>query len=60
MSEDEDWLSAYSAKKDKDKLTIAPFVAAIREVCVKYGYSISHQDCHGAFVIEPFSEANIR
>lgn len=47
-------------KRSKEKSLIIPFVTAIREVCEKYGYSIAHQDFHGAFIIEPFNEDNMR
>jgi len=33
------------------------FMAEIEAVCRKHGFSISHEDVHGAFEIEPFSEA---
>jgi hypothetical protein len=32
-------------------------MAEIEAVCRKHGFSISHEDVHGAFEIEPFSEA---
>ena len=25
-------------------------------MCIKYGLSISHEDCHGAFVIDDYNE----
>lgn len=35
------------------------FFDEIVSVCKKYGLSISHEDGHGAFEIEPFDENNI-
>ncbi|MEW5958068.1 MAG: hypothetical protein AB1801_10115 [Chloroflexota bacterium] len=35
------------------------FLQEITSVCKKYGLSISHEDTHGAFVIEAYNEANI-
>lgn len=35
------------------------FLQEIADVCRKHGYSISHEDGHGAFEIEDFSESNV-
>ena len=35
------------------------FFKDIEDVCKKHGYSISHEDGHGAFMIEEYSEFNI-
>lgn len=35
---------------------VEKFMEEIEAVCRKYGYSISHEDGHGSFLIEPFSE----
>jgi len=35
------------------------FFKDIENVCKKHGYSISHEDEHGAFVIERYSDYNI-
>jgi hypothetical protein len=35
------------------------FLHEIAAVCKKHGFSISHEDSHGAFVIEAYDEANI-
>ena len=40
-----------------DKMTA--FFQDIIEVYRKHGLSISHEDGHGAFIIEPYSEANV-
>ena len=36
------------------------FVEEIIEVCKKHGYSISHEDSHGLFLIEEYSESYSR
>lgn len=36
------------------------FFKDIELVCQKHGYSISHEDEHGAFIIEEFNYDNIR
>jgi len=35
------------------------FLLEIEEVCKKYGFSISHQDIHGAFIIQKYKDFNI-
>ena len=35
------------------------FVNAIIKLCEEHGMSISHQDFHGAFVIENYDKCNI-
>jgi hypothetical protein len=35
------------------------FFNEINEICKKYNLSISHEDDHGAFIIESYDEANI-
>lgn len=35
------------------------FFKDIENVCKKHGYSISHEDGHGAFEIEGYSDDNI-
>lgn len=37
---------------------IDAFIEEVIEVSKKHGFSISHEDGHGAFVIEKFSESN--
>lgn len=34
------------------------FIDDIVATCRKHGLSIGHEDGHGAFIIEPFSESN--
>ena len=35
------------------------FLEEIDEVCRKHGLSISHEDGHGAFIVEKYNESNI-
>lgn len=35
------------------------FLREIEQVCRKHNLSISHEDCHGAFLIEPFDEGTM-
>ena len=35
---------------------IDAFLAEVLSVCKKHGMSISHEDTHGAFVVEQYSE----
>lgn len=34
------------------------FIEELVAVCRRHGYSIAHEDGHGAFVVEPYSESN--
>jgi len=36
------------------------FLREIVEVCKEHGFSLSHEDTHGAFVVEKHEEGNIR
>lgn len=38
---------------------IDDFLQEIASVCKRHGFSISHEDEHGAFVIEAYDEAKI-
>ena len=38
------------------KINQEAFMDDIEQVCRKHGVSISHEDEHGSFVLEPFSE----
>ncbi len=38
---------------------MADFLNEIEETCKKYGLSISHEDGHGAFLIEEYDSNNI-
>lgn len=36
------------------------FLKDIVAVYKKYGLSLSHEDCHGAFIVEEFDEHNVK
>jgi len=36
------------------------FLREIVEVCKEHGFSLSHEDTHGAFVVEKYEEGNIQ
>ncbi|MGV4321231.1 hypothetical protein [Bacillus mojavensis] len=42
-------------KKEK----VEKFLEEIEKVCKEHNMSISHEDGHGAFIIERFDESNI-
>lgn len=39
---------------------LANFLNEIDLLCQKYGYSLSHEDGHGGFIIEKYNENNIK
>ena len=39
---------------------IIKFINEIDILCQKYGMSISHEDIHGAFIIEKYDNENIQ
>ena len=43
-----------------NKEKVEEFLQEIEEVCRKHNMSISHEDGHGAFIIEKFDEFNIK
>ncbi len=46
----------------KECVTVAieSFLKEIIKVCKKYNFSISHEECYGAFIIEEYDEDNIK
>lgn len=50
-------LKSHKIEKTPDK--VVEFFNEIDSVCKKYGLSISHEDGHGAFEIENYSEDNM-
>ena len=40
--------------------SIQKFLADIISVCREHGFSISHEDVHGSFVIEDYSDDNMQ
>lgn len=43
-----------------NKEKVKQFLKEIEEVCKKHNMSISHEDGHGAFIIERYDEFNIK
>lgn len=44
----------YGAFVENEK--IDAFLADVIQVCIRHGFSISHEDPHGAFKVERFSD----
>jgi len=47
---------AKGSRKDTPEVDV--FIEDVLSVCRKHGFSISHEDGNGAFVIEKFNEAD--
>lgn len=39
---------------------VIKFLNEIDNICKKYNFSISHEDSHGAFILEKYDDYNIR
>jgi hypothetical protein len=44
-------------KEEAENIKIDIFLDGVLELCKKHKFSISHQDSHGAFVIEKYNKA---
>lgn len=44
---------------EREAPNVDQFLAEIGDVCRKYGYSIGHEDGHGAFIINTFDESDL-
>jgi len=53
----EDWKLGTTLWLKDEK--VDEFLQAIVEVCRKHGYSLSHEDTQGGFIVEKYNEANI-
>lgn len=42
-----------------NKERIENFMKEYEELCVKYGLSLSHEDCEGGFIIDEYNQENI-
>ena len=42
-----------------NKERIKNFMKEYEELCIKYGISLSHEDCQGAFIIDEYDKDNI-
>lgn len=55
-----DWVWDISKKMDvRPSENRQKFMSEIAAVCRKYNLSIAHEDGHGAFIVEKFSETNL-
>lgn len=54
-------MERWSCKKGKriEDVSIDKFISEIALVCKKHNMTISHEDGHGAFVIEKYDQENI-
>jgi hypothetical protein len=50
---------AYNEFVEEHIPTPQKYIAEISKLSKQYGYSISHEDTHGSFIIEPYDENNI-
>lgn len=50
------WIATGNDKVENAKIDV--FLTEIIEISRKHGLSISHEDAHGAFKVEEFSENN--
>lgn len=55
---DKMWSNKTNEEEDMP-LAIKAFLVEIVSVCKKHGYSISHEDAYGAFIIEGYSDKNM-
>ena len=46
------WFNSVSDYRESE--TMDKFLEEIKAVCLRHGFSISHEDQHGSFVIEKF------
>ncbi len=42
--------------EDEEIPKVDVFINEIIDICKKHGYSIAHEDCHGAFLIHGFDQ----
>ena len=42
-----------------NKERIKNFMKEYEELCVKYGLSLSHEDCEGGFIIDEYNQENV-
>ena len=56
----ERWSRSESLGKMLENLKVDAFLAEVTAICEKHNMSISHEDTHGAFIVQPFDESNIK
>lgn len=52
-------MKRWNGREEAEVPEVDAFIADIIAVCRKHGMSISHEDHHGAFEIEPYSEKRV-
>jgi hypothetical protein len=53
-------MKRWDGKDYSENSKIDAFLAEIRGVCEKHGFSISHEDRHGSFEIEEYDEEDMQ
>ncbi len=53
-------MKRWNGKEFAEDSKIDLFLEDVKEVCKKHGLSISHEDWHGCFEIEEYSDKNIK
>lgn len=48
-----------TAERIECPVEMVAFLEDIKQVCLKHNMSISHEDGHGSFIIEEYSDDNI-
>jgi len=49
---------AYAELKEMETPEVDAFIEEVLAVCKKHGFSIGHEDGHGSFLIEDYSEGD--
>ena len=52
-------MKRWNGKDFSENKKVDDFLNEIKEVCKKHGFSISHEDGHGCFEVEKYSDKNI-
>lgn len=47
-------------KTSAENPKVEKFINELTAVCKKHGFSLSHEDTQGAFIVEPYSDSNIQ
>jgi len=50
---------SYKTKDFQDTPKVDTFLSDIKNVCIKHGMSISHEDGHGSFIIQGMIDGNM-
>ena len=52
-------MKRWSGDTNKEFPKVDAFLKEIKKVCKKHGFSISHEDEQGSFIIEEYRQSNI-